>query len=355
MKLFNLDAHISVIADVEQIFTQLYPDVEITKWSLSGHTWVFGEVTTDVDVINQQNWDVIDLDLIKKFHNRYDSFLNTFDGFICGFPPVFALLFEKYNKPIFMVNATRYEMPFCWKPNPTMQMFFEERLLAMQEKGQLIAVSNNIGDRDYLFEATGVNSEHIPSLCKYTNAEYNPSKPEFILFSKQVLKPVENLIHYKKLGRYSWEELYSYQGFVHLPYEISTMSIFEHYSANVPLFMPTKKLLKEWLRKRNIRFNGPYTRSSFPEKLNPILGSEWFEFWVDRADYYDQENMPFITYYNSLNEIPDLMANTDLSKIHQQMKSHNKKRHAKALSQWKELTERHFLKNMSLTNEKNRA
>jgi len=105
MRLFNLDAHISVIADVEQIFTQLYPDIEITKWSISGHTWVFGEKRDQIDVVNEKTWKLLNHDLIKKFHQRYDNFLSLFDGFVCGFPPVFALLFEKYNKPIFMVNA----------------------------------------------------------------------------------------------------------------------------------------------------------------------------------------------------------------------------------------------------------
>jgi len=75
-----------------------------------------------------------------------------------------------------------------------------------------------------------------------------------------------------------------------------------------------------------------------------MLGSEWYDFWVNRADYYDQENMPFITYYDSLSELPSLMANADLDVIHKQMKSHNKKRQAKVLSKWRELTEDHFVK-----------
>jgi len=344
MRLFNLDAHISVIADVEQIFTQLYPDIEITKWSISGHTWVFGEKRDQIDVVNEKTWKLLNHDLIKKFHQRYDNFLSLFDGFVCGFPPVFALLFEKYNKPIFMVNATRYEMPFCWEKNPEMQSFFEERLKAMQLKGQLISVSNNKGDRDYLLEATGVESEHIPSLCKYTNASYKPTKDKFVLFSKAALKPNKQLVHSKDLGNYSWQDLYSYKGIVHVPYEISTMSIFEHYTANVPLFMPTARLLKELLSKNRIPFNGPYTRSDFPSNLDSMLGDKWYEFWVDRADFYDQENMPYITYYDSLAEIPDLLKKTDVEMIHLQMKSHNKQRQVNALQKWQQLISPHYAK-----------
>ena len=82
MRLFNLDAHISVIADVENIFTHLYPEIEITKWSVSGHTWVFDEQKDPVEVVNHQTWKQFDLEMIQQFQQRYDNFLRLFDGFI---------------------------------------------------------------------------------------------------------------------------------------------------------------------------------------------------------------------------------------------------------------------------------
>ena len=344
MRLFNLEAHISVIADVENIFTRLYPDIEITSWNLSNHSFVFGREAHQVEVINQETWKSIDQKKIDKFHQRYDGFLQTFDGFICGFPPVFALLFEKYNKPIFMINATRYEMPFCWQPNKEMQQFFEKRLLIMQQKGQLIAVSNNKGDVGYLEKSTGVKSEHIPSLCLYTEQKYQPSKNEFILSHrlKNRIAPIPNTIHHKQLGRYTWEDLYSYRGIIHIPYEISTMSIFEQYSANIPLFMPSKAFLKSLLSRKKITFNGPYTRKGFPKKLESMLGNNWHEYWVDNADYYDQDNMPFITYYDSLYDIPKLIESTNTTLISSRMSSWNKRRQAKALQQWQSLIAPHY-------------
>ncbi len=348
MRLFNLDAHISVIADVENIFKHLYPEIEVTKWSISGHTWVFDQAIDHVDVINQETWKFLDHDMIKRFHERYDGFLALFDGFICGFPPVFALLFEKYNKPIFMVNATRYEMPFCWEPNPAMQGFFEERLQAMHKKGQLIAVSNNKADVDYLERAIALKSRHIPSMCRYTGESYQPAKETFLLFSKAKLNPIEGVVYYKDLGHYSWADLYSFKGIIHLPYEISTMSIFEHYSASVPLLMPTKRLLKQFLQNQRIPFNGPYARGAHhgvnrPD-LDDILGEEWFDFWLDRADFYDQENMPYITYYDHIGEIPTLLKSMDTKAIHLQMKAFNRKRFASALDDWKSLLEPHYCK-----------
>ena len=209
MRLFNLEAHISVIADIENIFTRLYPDIEITSWNFSQHSFVFGRKPADVEIVNQHTWKKLDQKMIQQFHERYDGFLKQFDGFICGFPPVFALLFEKYNKPIFIVNATRYEMPYCWEPNPQMQALLEKTLLSMQQRGQLIAVSNNKADVGYLKKATGVDSEHIPSLCLYTEQTYQPKHDKFVIYHRlqNRIRPIPGTVHHKQLGHYSWQDL----------------------------------------------------------------------------------------------------------------------------------------------------
>lgn len=344
MRLFNLEAHISVIADIENIFTRLYPDIEITSWNFSQHSFVFGRKPADVEIINQHTWKKLDQKMIQQFHDRYDGFLQQFDGFICGFPPVFALLFEKYNKPIFMVNATRYEMPFCWEPNPQMQALLEKTLLTMQQRGQLIAVSNNKADVGYLKKATDVDSEHIPSLCLYTEQTYQPKHDKFVIYHRlqNRIRPIPGTIHHKQLGHYSWQDLYSYKGIVHMPYEISTMSIFEQYSANIPLFMPSPDFLKQLLAKKKIPFNGPYTRKNFAAHLEPMLGEKWYEYWVDHADYYDSDNMPYITFYNSMHEISDLINHADTESISLRMQAWNRIRQKNVLDKWRKLLEPHY-------------
>ena len=111
-----MDLHISVIED----FKNLFPEFEITHWCLSNHAWVFNRTTVFPDFINPQTWKKLDDQMILNFQNKYDSFLRQFDGFICGFPGSFAMLFEKYNKPVIFMNAVRYDMPFCWSSNMNM-------------------------------------------------------------------------------------------------------------------------------------------------------------------------------------------------------------------------------------------
>ena len=99
-KLLNIDLHISVIADIIDVFHKIDESIQIEDWSLSGHTWVLNKETKNLDILNSGTWHNIDRSMINSFQNKYDSILETFDGFICCYPVSFVLLFEKYNKPI---------------------------------------------------------------------------------------------------------------------------------------------------------------------------------------------------------------------------------------------------------------
>ena len=245
-----------------------------------------------------------------------------------------------------MVNATRYEMPFCWEPNPLLQKKLEQSLCNMQQRGQLIAVSNNKADVGYLEKAANVNSAHIPSLCLYTETKYKPSKDQFVIYHRldSRITDIKNVVHNKSLGYFSWQDLYSYKGIIHIPYEISTMSIFEQYSANIPLFMPSKAYLKRLLFKKKIPFNGPYTRKGYDSSLEPILGEKWPEYWVEHADYYDTDNMPHITYFDSVNQIGQIIKHADTEQISLRMEAWNKARQTRVLHDWQKLIEPHYKK-----------
>ena len=58
MHFFNLDLHIAVVADLQQIFRSL--GHRVTSWSLSGHNWVFGRSADRVEIVNQKSWPNID-------------------------------------------------------------------------------------------------------------------------------------------------------------------------------------------------------------------------------------------------------------------------------------------------------
>ena len=349
IRLFNLDLHISVIQDIKTVLNTLYgAKVKITEWSLSGHCWVFGKKQTQVNIINSQTWLHIDKEMIEKFMNYYFHFLNTFDGFIVTHSPVFTLLYEKFNKPIILINSTRYELPFSWPWKHDLEMwnYLTLKLKKMHDNSQLFIISNNQADHDYLQMATGIDSIIIPSLCTYTNSTYNPQSDKFVIYSdcSNLIKEKNNMI--KKTNyvgnNYKYSDLYKCKGIIHLPYQISTMSFFEQYTANIPLIFPSKRLLKELVSNKMIQFDVRYTtlfdgnERSYPNYLSDALDDDKFiNFFIDRSDYYNNDIYKYISYYDSIASINEVINKLDTNQISENMFQWNKIRNETISSEWK--------------------
>lgn len=146
MRLFDLELHFSVVQDAKNIIQTLFGNrVEVVIWYLS-KKWQKQENTTETEVIRGENWKDFDAGMADRFCARFDSFLRTFDAFIVTHSPAFALIYERYNKPIIMINSCRYEQPYSFTQNFTNWQWVDEGLERLQRKGLLVAVSNNRAD-----------------------------------------------------------------------------------------------------------------------------------------------------------------------------------------------------------------
>ncbi len=300
-RLFNLDAHISVISDVKDIFKKLYgEDVEITNWSISGDRWVFGFPYVNVKHITQRSWKNLNPEAIAAFQKEYDSYLSEFDGFIVTHTPAFAQIFEKYGKPIIMVNSCRYNQPYCWNNDVAGQHALNASLKRMVSAGQLHIVSNNKADQEYLRLGTGLDSKHIPSLCAYTNVKHDPATAKDITLSygwREKFPACERMLN-KRNGS-TWKEIYNCQAIFHCPYEASTMSIAEQYTAGVPLFLPSKTYYEKMAEEDPPFMKSIYMKQCHDDFYDALEPTFDLQFWIDRADFYDQDNMPYLYYYDS--------------------------------------------------------
>lgn len=296
-RLFNLDLHVSVIQDVKHVLRHLYGSaVEVTNWSISGHNWVFGAATPTVDVVHADSWREINPGMVAAFQSRYGDFMRSFDGFVVTHAPVFCMLYETFGKPIVLVNSCRYEQPFCWSGDVAGWEWLNAGLKRMHDRGQLLAISNNRADQDYLFAGTGVASLHIPSLGLYTGATYAPTRMQCVCFGDRAFFPPSDRLIEKPRRGYAWKDLYSYKGIVHIPYEMSTMSLCEQYSAGVPLWLPSRRFYKECIERRAMPFASVYAKVC-PAAVESRLRS--LDFWLERADYYDSVYFPGIHFYDS--------------------------------------------------------
>jgi hypothetical protein len=316
LKLFNFDLHVSVIADVKDIVARLYGSrVIIDNISISGHSWVFGKESGNMDIVNQKTWTRINADMINMFVERYREKLLTYDGFIVTHTPVFACLYEAFGKPIIVVNSCRYDQPYCMTYKIKEWGELNERLQRLTDKGLIHIISNNKADQEYLRMATGLISVHIPSLCLYTHSSHDytaaMSQPPILYSGEHSLLPYSHIGH--RPHQFKWEELFNAKGLVHIPYEVSTMSIFEQYSAGVPLYFPTKRLLLELITSKQTNLQSSYwhwRRAPVPSVFVSTSDPAW---WLERADYYDSENMPGVRFFDCLEDLrnPDFFDITE--------------------------------------------
>jgi hypothetical protein len=297
MKLFNMDLHISVIAD----FKNLFPAFDITDWCLSGHSWVFNRPQRVPNHINPSTWIHLNEEMIRAFQAEYDAFLRTFDGFICGHPNGFVLLFEKYEKPIILINSCRYDLPFCFSKNYKMLESYKACLHRLHEKGQLIAVSNNKADQLYMKLGCGIDTTHIPSLCAYTGISYIPTRSTFLFYNDMMIKhPL--ITNKSELGQpFKWSDLSQFRGIIHVPYEVSTMSMFEHFSAGIPLFFPSKRFMQESFPLSSVK---AYWDAHLPKDLAPMADKSA---WLAHADFYEVFHSPNVHYYDSFPHLFELL------------------------------------------------
>lgn len=347
MKFFNIDQHVSVIADVAHIFKNLGHEVE--DKSLSGHHWVLNKQKAQImlsDGTQLTCSGVCTEEVCDKFYEANKDELEKYDAFIACYPVEFALLYEKFNKPIIIVNCIRYQHPNTFEP--TIRERLNEFLRRRFSEGKIYYVCNNKGDQWYTHYFTEIMGMHIPSLCEYTNAKYTGTKNKFVIHDRSEISVPGNICI--SLGavrnsnwKYTWEDLYSYKGIIHIPYHNGDMSTFESYTANVPLFFPSKQYLKELFHQNGALSDLTFyriNRAQEPEDMNnpnSLRNPAILDKWLDTCDFYDDGNMKYIQYFESPSHLEHLLNTVDTKEISYNMSQHNTLRRSSVYNSWNEI------------------
>lgn len=320
MKFFNIDLHISVIADIRQIFQNL--GHSIYDLCLSNHSFVFNRGRDTTDIINHVNWQSIDRSLCDRFYERYKNELSQFDCFICTYPPAFSLLYERFEKPIIIQCPIRYEVPF--QNDKAKLDRFNSYLKSGIDNKQIILIANNRYDQRYLEESLDRECKLIPSYCDYTGIKYEGNGPFlYSSLSKIILNHPNIKEKHNYLGPcYKWSQLNNVKGIIEIPYNISTMSIFEYYTAGIPLIFPSPEFNLE-LHKKGLSLQQLSWTKTNKDTLD----------WIKLADYYDSW-MPYLTYFDSFGELDHIIETLDCKRISENMNRFNILRKDRIYSLW---------------------
>jgi len=212
----------------------------------------------------------------------------------------------------------------------------------------LYYVCNNKGDQWYTNYFTGIMGTHIPSLCDYTGFKYTGTNNKYIIHERSEISVSDELaISLSALRdaswKYSWENLYAHKGIIHVPYHNGSMSIFEHYTANVPMFFPTKKYSKELFYENKILSDLTFYRINKTEEPgdinnpNSLRNPEILDKWIDTCDFYDEDNMKHIQYFESPSNLEHLLRTVNTQEISHNMSNHNISRKESIYNDWKKI------------------
>jgi hypothetical protein len=344
MNFFNIDQHISGILDCKDIFPLFGHTIKDV--CMSGHAALLNRQGERVPMLQGDNWcGVIGGDKWDSLYEKYGDMLSKYDAFLTFYPPIFSVLYEKFDKPILVYIPIRYEYGVDGRPE------LWEKFNEFLRKDNIILVANSLYDQKYTESFVGKEVTYIPNLCEYTKAKYNPINDSFIYYAGITLNlpPAMTRKHDALKFGHSWQDVCNYKGIIHFPYQVSTMSMFEQYMANVPLFYPTKRYLLELIFENKLEvmhhtsWNQLFKRSSksaipFNAAFDPnnYSDKESVEYWLQFADFYNEDQFPFITYFDSFEDICAIndMSQDRLNEISLNMQMANKRRKELVLSQW---------------------
>lgn len=139
---------------------------------------------------------------------------------------------------------------------------------------------------------------------------------------------------------------------IYVPYQVSLMSLFEQYRMNIPLFFPSIDLLTEWhyiyrvidQRTWDDVNSQPSNASIIPGVLQaeiPDPNNEFdrnaIRYWLQFSDFYQ---WPYITYFNSTDDLVEKLTQTNLDEISRSMKIYNAKLKERLYEQWEDILRR---------------
>ena len=364
------DFHISPIHDLKSVLRPL--NVTIVDLALSSRCHITNTCQKTLKVINSDNGiKLSDPNLIPQFYDAYkdDAVMKRVDAFVCFHPSAMCELFMPFHKPLLVIASIRYELgrfePDRWKK-------WNENLIKISRDPRSLVGANNLYDLEYIRYFTGIKGVLLPSFCGYTHVSYQPEErypyilaivrsgnPAFQntflenwdnglkkLKSNLKLKPLRSVY-----SHYEYTDLIKHPGIVYIPYQVSTMSLFEHYRMNIPLFFPSFELLAKWQLEHMVMSERTWYGAIHGKKANastipgvmdipdPNNDSdlEAIKYWIKYADFYQ---WPHITYYESAQDLIIKIQKANLKDISEKMKLFNKKAKDELVVKWNTILNR---------------
>jgi hypothetical protein len=331
MNILHVNAHAALYHDVRDVMTRL--GHRVYSWCVSRHLWVTGQEPVMTAVLALQGWEHINAEFCQRVQRDFGPQFSAFDAIIVDHPIAFAGLFEQAGRPVIANATTRYDV--ACDQTPEGRRWLDDTLIRMFDRGQLLPMSNNLGDRAYGRERLGFDWPLVPSLCEYPRAPYTGGRPQWLRAS---------LGHPPLPQPYAWRDLADYRGIVHVPYNCSQMALSEQYAAAIPIVVPSDHRLLEMALEgadgAMAQVSGLRVRGLAPGRgWDAYQSAESLERWIAHADWNDDHWMPGVLKSADFND-PSFLASIDVQAVSARVKAFLPARRSRILKAWESVLER---------------
>lgn len=370
LKLFGMDHHHAVLWDVKKILRPLGVQVDFV-WLSDGRDPVNEAMPCQIPGF------LSSMDVYRKpadfpLSEETKRFIleDGYHGVLTAHSLVTCHRLKDLGLPMVHVNSTRFGND--WIQDPHKHKDLVTSIESLLKTNRLRIIHNNTGDRQYLHQYIPhiqTNQEVvIPSLCEsllrlrqkvpekqkiliwdtrqvLLQEDKSPFMKQFYMRVKQVLgdKIESQAILLAQNQKYLPEGyLDSYTAVVHIPYNISTMSMFEQVRANIPIWVPSKRLLKElWSNEKEPNELSWCAFVPGSEKnastMDHVRDPEIIQRWLDNADFYKKDVLPLVLEFDSIEEFIEKAFSVDYQLLMDQAEDTQQKRREEITFAWEQV------------------
>lgn len=346
---WSQDYHVTPMMDIRSLLSSI--GVKVIDNSLSYYCGKVGTCARNLKIINSDNGMRLSPELIDQFYRFYkdDPTMKSVTAFICTLPVAMCEAFVPFNKSMVIIATIRYEQA---RPEPDKWNALNRLLVNVSQHRTSVLAANNLYDAKYIEYFTGLKPLILPNYCAYLTDSYKPTRKQFLVspihsselydilfaeFDNIILKRKLNLVIFplrEMYPQYLYSDLASHRGIIHIPYQVSMVSLTEQYRMNIPLFFPSLDLLTKWHVKyqvvRQRTWNGYMMRQSSKSGIpglfskvpdpNNDMDEDAVHYWLNFADFYQ---WPHVIYFDSVDDLVDKMMTVDLDEISRRMRQFN--------------------------------
>jgi len=362
MNIFICDFHVGCQIWQASILEKLGHNVIINNCPTGSHNLLNNYNQTRVIF---SNVDVSKLTENSLSNIEVKNISQKFDTTLCSFPPKFIDIFKNVNCKYPKILNCGHRLHIHAKNDEK----FIENLKKQVKNNEIILCSMSKYDTEYIKHYLNLEPIELYVTCCYLPAiKYSPNRKEILIAPVNAtnMSPFESVEKMNKFSiknglnlqfskikdiypNYTFADLLNHRACVLFPYSAFSISMIEIYELNIPMFVPSKKLILRTNLMNDVslfpcycsaeemkNFDKPHDDSPHnfsPNSYNP----DDRDYWLSYSYFYNKKN---IIIWDTIPELFYKLTNTNFQEVSNKMKIENEEFRNEQINNWKNLLDK---------------